>query len=110
MLFGSFGSLFMVKETTTKPAAKAPRKPRATATKKPAEKTEAVSHAPAHHEAKDHAAKGKYIFATGRRKTAIANIRLFSGKHESTVNHKPLSKYFSYSFYLESINKPFDLT
>lgn len=53
---------------------------------------------------------GRYIFATGRRKTAVANVRLFSGKGDSIVNKKPLEKYFSYSFYKEEIDKPFHLT
>jgi small subunit ribosomal protein S9 len=44
---------------------------------------------------------GRYLFATGRRKTAIANIRLFSGKGDSLVNKKPLDKYFSHQFLRE---------
>ncbi len=56
-------------------------------------------------------AKGRYIFATGRRKTAIANVRLFLGKGDHVINKKPLDKYFSgYSFYIEEISKPFSLT
>lgn len=108
------------KETTTKPAVKAPRKPK-TAVKKAVEKPESsvhqksvVHHAVAHKEtapkALEGASKGRYIFATGRRKTAIANVRLFAGKHDSVVNKMPLNKYFSYEFYLQSINRPFDLT
>ncbi len=94
-------------KATTKSPAKTPRKPRATTKKK----EEAVlSAAPVEQKTEHHLAKGKYIFATGRRKTAIANVRLFSGKNDSVVNKKPLEKYFSYSYYLESINRPFDLT
>jgi small subunit ribosomal protein S9 len=108
----------MVTKDTTKPAtAKAPKKPRAATAKKAVETTESVSHAQATHEVKheakehkDHAGKGKYIFATGRRKTAIANVRLFSGHGDSTVNHKPLKKYFNYAYYLESIDRPFNVT
>jgi small subunit ribosomal protein S9 len=104
----------MTKEpTTTKPtAAKAPRKPRAAAPKKKESEAAApavVSHAHVAH-AKEGGEKGRYIFATGRRKTAIANVRLFSGKGESLVNHKPYEKYFNYKFYLISVEKPFDLT
>ena len=51
------------------------------------------------HESKISVDKGRYIFATGRRKTAIANIRLFQGKGELVVNKKPLKSYFQYSFY-----------
>lgn len=111
----------MVTKDTTKPvAAKAPRKPRVAAVKKPAEKAAdtvaSASEAVVHHavqakEHKDHAAgKGRYIFATGRRKTAVANVRLFSGHSESVVNKMPVEKYFSYKFYLDSISRPFDLT
>jgi small subunit ribosomal protein S9 len=99
-------------------AAKAPKKPRATAVKKPvahhaekhevSEKQEAavehvVSTTPA-------IAKGRYIFATGRRKTAIANIRLFEGKGDTVLNKLPLEKYFTYSFFMEEISKPFEVT
>lgn len=54
--------------------------------------------------------KGKYIFATGRRKTAIANIRLFSGKGEIVINKKPFETYFFHALYRESIMKPLELT
>jgi small subunit ribosomal protein S9 len=54
--------------------------------------------------------KGKYIFATGRRKTAIANIRLFSGEGESMVNKKPIETIITYKYHLIDIYKPFELT
>ncbi len=38
---------------------------------------------------------GKYIFATGRRKTAVANVRMFAGSGENIVNKKALNVYFS---------------
>lgn len=57
-----------------------------------------------------HLPKGKYIFATGRRKTAISNIRLFEGKGETLVNKKPIDKYFLYSFHHEEVLKPFEVT
>ena len=38
--------------------------------------------------------KEKYIFAVGRRRSAIARVRLFKGKGESVVNQKPLVEYF----------------
>jgi len=122
------------KPHTTKPTApKAPRKPRAAAVKKPAEHKPATAHvaevktehtpkvvhqepakhhaAKEHHEpAKAHAPAGRYIFATGRRKTSIANVRLFEGKNDSMVNKKPLKQYFAYSFYQDEIGQPFDVT
>src|SRR5258708_5936203 len=33
-------------------------------------------------------AAGRYVYAVGRRKTSVANIRLFSGKGKSTINNK----------------------
>lgn len=38
--------------------------------------------------------KEKYVSAVGRRKEAIARIRLYSGKGETTVNGKNISDYF----------------
>ncbi len=57
-----------------------------------------------------HIPKGRYIFATGRRKTAVSNIRLFEGKGETLVNKKPIDKYFLYSFHHEEVLKPFEVT
>lgn len=113
------------KSTTSKPAV--PRKPRATkktapAVHKPAAKVvhhkktavvaevESLATAPVVAVVKKVMPEGRYIFATGRRKTSVANVRLFSGKGESQVNKKPLDKYFLYSIYREEIGKPFDLT
>lgn len=59
---------------------------------------------------KKHAAPGRYIFATGRRKTSVANVRLFTGQGDNLVNKQPLKKYFNYVYYQEEIAKPFDLT
>jgi small subunit ribosomal protein S9 len=61
-----------------------------------------------HH--KDHTAGGRYIFATGRRKTSIANVRLFAGTGDLIVNKKPFKEYFSYSFFQEEALKPFQVT
>lgn len=36
----------------------------------------------------------QYIFAIGRRRTAVSRIRLFKGKGESTVNGLAIDKYF----------------
>ncbi len=104
-----------------KPAAKAPRKPRAAAVKKPAahkaeedglDISKVSESAEAEHEvpAKAHSEKGRYIFATGRRKTAIANVRLFEGKGDMVVNKKPLKQYFAYSFHYDEISRPFEVT
>ena len=93
-------------------------------------KAPAISHAPAalhkaHHEPvmeqktdhqplaehkPHHPEKSKYIFATGRRKTAIANVRLFEGKGEQVVNKNPIKKYFGYTFYLDEVVRPLEVT
>ncbi len=113
----------MVKEPTTKSATpKTPRKPRAPRAKKKSE-AEVVKHAPEvkevsvkqpaeHHHVteKPVVAKGRYIFATGRRKTAVANVRLFAGKDENIVNKQPLSRYFGYTYHQLEILKPLELT
>lgn len=105
------------KTTTTKSAApKAPRKPRATTAAKKtikaptAHKVEAVAevkHAPVNVTAD---LKGKYIFATGRRKTAIANVRMFEGSKDTVVNKKPINTFFGYSFHFDEVLKPLEVT
>ncbi len=119
------------KTTTTKPAAKkavkAPvKKVAAKTAKTPVAK--AATHAPKKTEEvvldamavteatvapsfeKPTLVKGKYVFATGRRKTAIANVRVFGGTGEINVNRKPLEVYFSHQIYRDTILKPFQLT
>ncbi len=97
-------------------AIKAPRKPRGAAKPVKAKEVEEVkTHATAVHphpvEHKPaHAEKGRYIFATGRRKTAIANVRLFEGKGEQVVNKLPLKNYFNYSFYFDEVIRPLEVT
>lgn len=39
-------------------------------------------------------AKTKFIFAVGRRKEAVARVRLYKGKGEITVNNQPIEEYF----------------
>lgn len=59
---------------------------------------------------KSEKAKKVFIFAVGRRKTAVARVRLYKGKGEILVNDQPIAKYFSTDqakiFYL----KPFQVT
>lgn len=54
--------------------------------------------------------QGKYVFATGRRKTAVANVRVFSGSAESTVNKKKFDVYFFHNSFREHALKAFQLT
>ena len=51
--------------------------------------------------------KEKYLEATGRRKTAVARVRLFAqGEKIFSVNGKPLANYFSSSQLQEIIKEP----
>src|SRR6266481_3444348 len=53
---------------------------------------------------------GKYFFATGRRKTSVANVRLFFGASKSTVNGKEFKTYFGTSRFVDEAFKPLQLT
>ena len=52
----------------------------------------------------------KYIFAVGRRKTAVARVRLFSGKGQMTVNDVPIEQYFPGEVAKAVWLKPFTVT
>ena len=55
-------------------------------------------------------AKPKYIIAHGRRKQAVARIKLNKGKGEITVNDLPIEKYFPSEADKLMWQKPFTLT
>ena len=48
-----------------------------------------------------------YVWGTGRRKCAIAQVRLFSGKGEIIVNDKPYQEAFSRLEHRRKIEHPF---
>jgi len=54
--------------------------------------------------------EGVYSFAVGRRKTAVANVRLFQGSGKSTVNKKDILGYFPNQSYVDLAYKPLQLT
>jgi small subunit ribosomal protein S9 len=55
--------------------------------------------------------KGRYSYSVGRRKTSVANVRLYNGSEPSTVNQKKLADYFSHNAgYLEAVLRPLRLT
>ncbi len=54
--------------------------------------------------------KKKYTFAVGRRKAAVAKVKLFSGKGTSTVGSKDASKYFYLTSPEVFYNRPFAVT
>lgn len=84
----------VAKADAEKPAAAQPEKKVATPV---AEATVAVNEAGAVEATtftKPTLPKGRYVYATGRRKTAVANVRLFAGSEDSQVNKKSLETYF----------------
>lgn len=53
---------------------------------------------------------GRYVFATGRRKTAVATVRMFSGSGEIQINRKPFDAYFSNPLFRQEAVKPLHIT
>jgi len=56
------------------------------------------------------AKKQSFIFASGKRRTAVARVRLYHGKGENTVNALPIEKYFPGPVNQIAWEKPFGLT
>ncbi len=54
--------------------------------------------------------KINYTYAVGRRRSAVARVRLFRGKGENTVNGKPMSQYFPGIINKDKWSKPFKVT
>jgi len=52
----------------------------------------------------------KYIWATGKRKCAIAQVRLFTGDGGITINGKPYDEAFTRLGYRRMIEMPFEAT
>lgn len=51
-----------------------------------------------------------FHYAHGRRKEAVARVRLFSGKGQSIINGNPIEKYFPSEIAKSRYMKPFYLT
>ena len=54
--------------------------------------------------------KNTYTYALGRRKSAVATLKLFSGKSDSVVNGKKVLDYFSDAINQSLLTKPFEVT
>lgn len=54
--------------------------------------------------------KKEYIFAVGRRREAIARVRLFTGKGETLVNQKLIKEYFGNGVNEKLWSAPFEAT
>jgi small subunit ribosomal protein S9 len=53
---------------------------------------------------------GKYYYATGRRKCAIARVRLYEGSGNILINGKPYLELFNRSAHQIKIRRPFEVT
>jgi small subunit ribosomal protein S9 len=71
-------------------------------TKKPVKKAVKEKEAP-----KETVKKRNYFETVGRRKTAVARVRLYVGEKDITVNGKPLASYFPQKNLQEIIKSPF---
>ncbi|KKQ67406.1 MAG: 30S ribosomal protein S9 [Candidatus Daviesbacteria bacterium GW2011_GWA2_38_24] len=54
--------------------------------------------------------KASYYQAVGRRKEAVARVRLLKGVGQMTVNGKPISTYFPGPIFQKSYQRPFEVT
>ncbi|MCX6725888.1 MAG: 30S ribosomal protein S9 [Candidatus Shapirobacteria bacterium] len=54
--------------------------------------------------------KKTYIFAVGRRKTAVARVKLIRGKGETLVNDKKIAEYFPGEISKNAYSRPFQAT
>ena len=52
----------------------------------------------------------EFFSAIGRRKTAVARVRIWPGKQELTVNGKPISTYFKGDTLKKIYDSPFEVT
>ncbi len=56
------------------------------------------------------AKKRNEFWATGKRKTSIARVRLLAGEGIITVNERPMSEYFPRPTLQMAVNRPFEVT
>jgi small subunit ribosomal protein S9 len=54
--------------------------------------------------------KTNYFTAVGRRKEAVARVRVMTGSGIMTINGKPIHEYFRGEIFQKSYQKPFDIT
>ncbi len=53
--------------------------------------------------------KGPYVYSVGKRKTAIARIRLFKGTGKITINERDAKQYFTVGQHMASFLAPFNV-
>lgn len=61
-------------------------------------------------ETKEKTKNNNAISTVGRRKEAVARVRLMSGKGPMTINGKPVVEYFSGPIFQKIYNRPFEIT
>ena len=54
--------------------------------------------------------ESKYMSAVGRRKEAVARVRLLEGTGTITVNGKPITEYFQGAVFQKLYNKPLEVS
>lgn len=54
--------------------------------------------------------ESKFISTIGRRKEAIARVRLLSGNGQMTINGKPMGEYFPGAVFQKLYQKPLEIT
>ena len=52
----------------------------------------------------------RYYYGTGKRKTAVAQVRLYPGREEFTVNDKPMEEAFPWAAWQSVIWEPMKVT
>ncbi len=52
----------------------------------------------------------QYYYGTGRRKTAVARVRLYADSGPIIVNGKPVEEVFPWDAWLQQVNEPFRVT
>ena len=51
-----------------------------------------------------------YYYATGRRKTAVARVRLYMDTGPIVVNGRPMEEFFPWDMWRQSVTEPFQVT
>jgi len=54
--------------------------------------------------------KGKYYYASGKRKTSIASVRMFKGSGEITINGRQINEYLPVKTLVGTLKAPLALT
>ena len=53
--------------------------------------------------------KGKYFYASGKRKSSIARVRLYKGEGQIIINEKPINDFITVKTLIGLIKSPFKL-